>query len=135
MNEKKYILHTDGGARGNPGPAAGAAILFDANYRQIDKICKYLGKTTNNQAEYTGLLLGLALAHQHGAKNILVKMDSELVVKQIIGEYRIKDASLKILAAKANKMLTEFAQYNFEHVRREKNKDADALVNKTLDNH
>lgn len=133
MNQDFYILHTDGGARGNPGPAASAAVLYDSTYKQIDSKGEYIGETTNNQAEYQGLIIGLKLAKNNHIKSLIVRMDSELIVKQMLGLYKIKEPSLKIIAEQVKLLLTDFVNYKFEHVRRENNKDADALVNLVLD--
>lgn len=134
MKKNKFILHTDGGARGNPGPAASAAVLYDDKYQMIMSDAMYIGETTNNQAEYKGLLLGLEIAKSNEVDDLTIRMDSELIVKQMTGEYKIKEAGLKLLAEKAKIQLKNFKEFKFEHVRREKNKDADALVNKVLDN-
>lgn len=133
MNQDFYILHTDGGARGNPGPAASAAVLYDSTYKQIDSKGEYIGETTNNQAEYQGLIIGLKLAKNNHVKSLIVRMDSELIVKQMLGLYKIKEPSLKIIAEQVKLLLTDFVNYKFEHVRRENNKDADVLVNLVLD--
>ena len=133
MKKEIFIIHTDGGARGNPGPAASAAVLYDDKYQIIMSDAVYIGETTNNQAEYKGLLLGLEIAKNNKVENLIIRMDSELIVKQMMGLYKIKEASLKLLAEKAKVELKNFKEFKFEHVRREKNKDADALVNKVLD--
>ncbi len=133
MNKEIYILHTDGGARGNPGPAASAAVLFDSSYNQIDAKGEYVGETTNNQAEYQGLIIGLKLAKKNQIKNLIIRMDSELIVKQMMGVYKIKEPGLKMMATLVKQQLSELGEYKFEHVRRENNKVADALVNLVLD--
>lgn len=134
MASQTFILHTDGGSRGNPGVAASAAVLFDHQYNKLDQVGEYIGETTNNQAEYKGLLIGLQLAKKNKVSDLVVCMDSELVVKQMLGEYKIKDMGLKDLAEQAKIQLKHFTNYKFKHVRREKNKEADALVNEVLDN-
>lgn len=134
MTNQTFILHTDGGSRGNPGLAASVAVLFDQNYNLIDQMGEYIGQTTNNQAEYKGLLFGLQLAKKNKVSDLVICMDSELVVKQMLGEYKIKDLGLKELAEQVKSQLKNFTSYKFKHVRREKNKEADALVNKVLDN-
>lgn len=133
----KLIIYTDGGARGNPGPAAiGIAIYTIANtHEPIKTYGKYLGETTNNQAEYRALLAGLEFARKLGAKEVTCFMDSELVVKQLTGQYKIKEAGLKDLAMEAIRLKNSFDLVEFKHIPREKNKLADQLVNEALDNH
>lgn len=129
------VINTDGGARGNPGPAAAAAVLSRGD-ALIAEVKQYLGDAcTNNFAEYQGLLLGLAKAQELGlaVEAIEVRMDSELVVKQMRGEYKVKDAGLKKEFAKARELLQDFADVRFVHVPREENKEADRLVNEVLD--
>jgi ribonuclease HI len=133
---KTLTLYTDGGARGNPGPAAAGIALFDGDDKAIAKKSKYLGETTNNQAEYQALLLGLATAAKAtnpSKAELRVFMDSELVVRQINGQYRVRDIDLQPLFAKAIKLLSEFASFEVVHIRREKNTVADGLVNFELD--
>lgn len=128
-------IHTDGGARGNPGPAGAAAVLSQHG-AVLAEVKQYLGDScTNNFAEYQGLLLGLAKAQALGLadESIEVRMDSELVVKQMRGEYKVKDAGLKVEFAKARELLQRFASVRFVHVPREENTDADRLVNETID--
>jgi len=129
---KQATLYTDGGARGNPGPAAAAYVLAIAGGETIEA-GDYLGEATNNQAEYEALLRGLSRAREAAVTNLAVFMDSELIVKQMSGEYRIKNADLKILYDKVCSLIAAFDRVTFEHVPRAKNKRADALVNETLD--
>lgn len=131
----KLILYTDGGARGNPGPAAvGVAIYDSANpHDPIKTYGKYLGETTNNQAEYRALIVALEFAKELGAKNLVCFLDSELVVKQLTGLYKIKEAGLKELAMDALRLKNSFDIVEFKHIPREKNKLADRLVNEALD--
>ncbi|MBX4205286.1 MAG: ribonuclease HI family protein [Candidatus Doudnabacteria bacterium] len=131
----KLVIYTDGGARGNPGPAAIGVAIFDiANtHDPIKTYGKYLGETTNNQAEYRALLAGLDLAKDLGAKHIVCFLDSELVVKQVTGLYKIREAGLQELAMDVIRAKNNFEQVEFKHVPREKNKLADALVNDALD--
>lgn len=128
-----HLLFTDGGSRGNPGPAASAAVLQDAEGNVIAQEGKYLGEATNNIAEYEGLLLGFALAKKHGIEELKLHMDSELVVMQMNGAYRVKEARLKEKWEEAKKQRDSFKDIKIIHVRREKNKLADALVNEILD--
>lgn len=131
--QMKYILYTDGGSRGNPGKAAVAAFLFDENDRLVDFDSKYIGIATNNQAEYEGLILGMQLATKNNVKELEVRMDSELVVKQINGEYKVKDDKMLELKKSIDKELKNFDTITLGHVRREFNKFSDKLVNHTLD--
>lgn len=128
-----YKLYSDGGSRGNPGPAACSCVIFDAdnNLFQIDS--KFLDIATNNFAEYSGLILGLNLAAKNKISRLDCFLDSELVVKQINGVYAIKDENIKILASEVFKLKKKFENITFTHVRREDNKIADKLVNIVLD--
>lgn len=126
-------LFADGGSRGNPGPAASAAILLDSEGEPIEEIGAYLGEATNNVAEWTALLLGLEAAQRRGIRRLAVRLDSELVVKQLRGEYRVKNAGLLPLYQKAVKLLRYFDDVDVRHVRRALNKLADRLVNDVLD--
>jgi ribonuclease HI len=132
-NSTEIWLFTDGGARGNPGPAACAAVLTTDLGEIIATESKYLGTTTNNMAEYEGLLLGFELAKQHNVQNLKVHMDSELIVMQMNGAYRVKEPRLKEKWELAKQLKLHFPQLKIVHVRREKNKHADQLVNETLD--
>lgn len=126
-------MFADGGARGNPGPAAGGAVVFDEDGRKLAELGKYLGKATNNQAEYTGIIIGLQKAHELGIDELQVCLDSELAVKQLNGEYRVKNLELQKLFVEVWNLKQHFRKISFSHVRREFNKDADAMVNKTID--
>ena len=129
----KATLFADGGSRGNPGPAASGAVLFDENGAVLREIGTFLGVATNNVAEWTGLLTGLEAAIELGIDRLDVRLDSELVVKQISGVYRVKHEGLIPLHAKAKVLLRQFAHVDVQHVRRNANKAADALVNQVLD--
>jgi ribonuclease HI len=130
----KVVVHVDGGARGNPGPAAAAAVLSDAGGGQVvDEATEYLGHTTNNVAEYRGLLLGLARASALGATAVEVVNDSELVAKQVNGEYKVKHPDMKALHAEALAALAGFDSWTIRNVPRSANAGADALVNQALD--
>ncbi len=126
-------LFTDGGARGNPGPAAGAAILYDNDGTVICKGSEYYGATTNNQAEYKALMLGLTLAIEKNIPNITAFLDSELVVKQLNGQYRVKDSALASLFSAVKNLESRFSSVTYSHVPRSQNKEADLLVNTELD--
>jgi len=129
---KELSIYTDGGARGNPGPAGIGYVIFEGD-RQIADHGEYIGETTNNQAEYKALIAGLTHAKKLGAESVKVFMDSELIVRQMRGEYKIKNEDLKPLAAEVFKLSNRFSSLSFNHIPREKNKIADALVNQALD--
>lgn len=126
-------LYTDGGSRNNPGPAAIGGVAYNQAGAEVFKFKKYLGIKTNNQAEYLALLEGLARAKTAGVKKINCFLDSELVVKQITGLYKIKHQELKPLAEEVKKYLQNFELFTFTAVPRAKNKVADKLVNEALD--
>lgn len=131
-----YKLFTDGGARGNPGPSGAGAVLLDSSASAnniVAKANKYLGIGTNNEAEYKALLLGLNLALENNVKKIVCYLDSELVVKQLNGEYKVKNARLKKLFDEVLLVRSTFEKISFIHVKRDKNSDADALVNLAID--
>ena len=129
----RVIVHVDGGARGNPGPAAAAAVVSDADGQVLDEAAEVLGVATNNVAEYRGLLLGLQRARELGATDIEVVNDSELVAKQINGEYKVKHADMKPLHRAATEVLEGFDRWSLRSVPRAQNAHADALVNQALD--
>jgi ribonuclease HI len=127
-------IHIDGGSRGNPGPAASGIVIRNAADNQI--LCGhgfFLGHATNNVAEYRGLIEGLKKAAELGAKKVEVVSDSELMVRQMLGQYRVKNPGLATLFQEAAQLRKNFQQFNIRHVRREQNKDADRLVNQALD--
>lgn len=130
----KVIIHVDGGARGNPGPAAIAAVISDPSDGQVLLEAKEaIGEATNNVAEYRALLLGLQQAKQLGATEVEVVNDSELVAKQINGEYKVKHPAMKPLYTQSMAAFRDFAAWKIRTVPRAQNKDADALVNQALD--
>ena len=128
----KGKLFTDGGARGNPGPSAIGCVLY-INEQKVDSFSECIGKGTNNQAEYKALLIGLELAQKNKVEELDCFLDSELVVKQLNKEYKVKDAELAKIFVKIWNLVQEFKKVTFAHVRREQNKEADALVNKALE--
>jgi ribonuclease HI len=130
---KAWLLMVDGAARGNPGEAGGGAVIADENGRVIKELSRYLGRTTNNVAEYAALLMGLEALLELGQKHILVQSDSELMVRQLNGEYRVKDEKLKALFEQAVGLLRQFDSYRILHVRRDMNKLADRLANRGID--
>ena len=128
----KVTVHVDGGARGNPGPAAAAAVIR-AEDGSSDEVSERLGTATNNVAEYRGLLLGLRRARELGATEVEVINDSELVAKQVNGEYKVKHPDMKPLHAAAMHELAQFDAWSIRSVPRAQNADADRLVNEALD--
>ena len=129
----KVVVNVDGGARGNPGPAAVAAVATTPEGDPLGERNAYIGEATNNVAEYRALLLGLDLARELGASEVEVVNDSELVARQIGGEYKVKHAGLKPLFLEAMRELREFDSWAVRPVRREQNTRADELVNEALD--
>ena len=137
MTEKNKVavIFADGGSRGNPGPSGSGAVIKanDENGEILANLSKYVGITTNNVAEYTGLLIGLTRAVEMGVVEVEVRMDSELIVKQMKGIYRVKNEKLIPLFQEAIKLSRQFKRFNIEHVRREYNKEADRLANEAMD--
>ena len=131
----KLVVNVDGGSRGNPGPAAIGVVVRNADGEVIADAAEPIGTATNNVAEYRALIRGIEMAAEHGATELELRGDSELVVKQVRGDYRVKDAGLKPLHAQARQALSAFSRWKFDHVRRERNAEADALVNQALDAH
>ena len=129
----KVTAHVDGGARGNPGPAAIAAVLTGEDGALLDERGERIGEATNNVAEYRALLLGIERAAALGADEVELVGDSELIVKQVRGEYKVKDPNLRDLHRQVRAALERFRHWSVRHVRREENAAADALVNATLD--
>jgi ribonuclease HI len=123
----------DGGARGNPGPAAIAAVLATSDGEVLEEIGETIGPATNNVAEYRALLLGIERAQALGASELDLVGDSELIVRQVKGEYKVKDATLRELHAQVRAALGGFDRWSIRHVRREHNAEADRLVNEALD--
>ncbi|HZA90867.1 MAG TPA: ribonuclease HI family protein [Solirubrobacterales bacterium] len=129
----RLVVNVDGGARGNPGPAAIAAVISTPDGEVLEQHGERIGEATNNVAEYQALLLGLERALSRGARQVELIGDSELVVRQVRGEYKVKDEALKGLYAKVVKALADFDSWSIRHVRREQNAEADRLVNVALD--
>ena len=129
----RVVVHVDGGARGNPGPAAAAAVVSTPDGEVLGEATEVLGETTNNVAEYRGLLLGLRRARELGATEVDVVNDSELVARQVSGEYKVKHAAMKPLFVEAQELLRGFERWSMRSVPRAQNADADALVNQALD--
>ena len=135
MTHKHLITYTDGGARGNPGPAASGVVIKTPAGEILEAFGEYLGHQTNNYAEYTAILLALKHARALGATTVEMRMDSELAVKQLKGEYRVKNPGLAAIYLRVHNEMVWFDKVTFHHVRREMNKEADAEVNKCLDTH
>jgi ribonuclease HI len=129
----KVVVHVDGGARGNPGPAAAAAVLSTPDGEVVDEAAVRLGTATNNVAEYRGLLLGLERARALGATEVEVVNDSELVAHQVTGRYKVKHPEMKELHRRAMELLGGFEGWSIRPVPRAQNAEADALVNQALD--
>lgn len=126
------VAHVDGASRGNPGPAAYAVVLA-SNGAQVASLSKFLGRTTNNFAEYQGLLAALAYALEQGHRRLRVFTDSELMARQINGVYKVKHPDLKPLYDEARRRISQLEAFSIAHVPREQNRDADRLANRALD--
>jgi len=131
----KLIIYTDGAARGNPGPAGAGVVIKDAGFKTIKELWDYLGEITNNQAEYRALIMALKSAVELGASDLDIFADSELMVSQIKGLYKVKNEGLKPLFDEAVGLLKRFKASRISHIPREKNKEADKLANKAIDEH
>jgi ribonuclease HI len=129
----KLVVHVDGGSRGNPGPAAAAAVVSTPDGEVVDEAAQTLGRATNNVAEYRGLLLGLERAAALGADEVEVVNDSELIAHQVNGRYKVKHPDMKPLHAEALQALKQFERWTVRPVPRAQNAEADALVNQALD--
>jgi ribonuclease HI len=130
---KTVVINTDGGARGNPGPAGTGVVIKDESGNVLYAVGEYVGETTNNVAEYKALIRALEQAVILSASIVKVNMDSELIVKQMNGQYKIKEPTLQELAGIVLKLRNKFQNVTFTHVRREFNKEADLLVNQAID--
>jgi ribonuclease HI len=128
-----HVAYIDGASRGNPGPAAYAVVLQGPGGQTLAEIGKYFGRATNNVAEYYGLIAALDAAQSRGVTRLLIRSDSELLVRQMQGRYKVKSADLKPLYERALKLSRGFAHFAIEHVPREQNTEADALGNRALD--
>ena len=130
---RKLTVNVDGGARGNPGPAAIGVVVRDEDGEVLEERGERIGRATNNVAEYRALLLGIELAAELGATELELVGDSELIVRQVEGRYKVKDATMSELHAEVKRALRPFESWSIRHVRREQNADADRLVNEALD--
>ncbi|MGH9698948.1 MAG: reverse transcriptase-like protein [Candidatus Acidiferrales bacterium] len=128
-----HIANIDGASRGNPGPASYAVVIRDAGGRTVLELSKHIGRETNNVAEYYALLAALDYAVAHGIAALRIRSDSELLVRQMQGRYKVKSADLRPLHERAAKLARQLSYFQIEHVRREMNRDADALANVALD--
>lgn len=129
------IIRTDGGARGNPGPAGFGVVIEDEKGEVLEEHAEYLGVKTNNQAEYAGAIFGLKRAKELGATQVTLYADSELLIKQANGEYKVKHINIKPLFEQLTNHERQIGRVVYKHVRREQNKHADALSNRAMDEH
>lgn len=127
------VANTDGGARGNPGPAAYGVVIRNSKGEILAELSEYLGLQTNNYAEYSGLLAALEYAVREQYPSLKIFSDSELLVRQMQGRYKVSNPALQQLFTRAQSLVRKLQSFNIEHVLRERNKEADRLVNKTLD--
>jgi ribonuclease HI len=128
-----HTAHIDGGARGNPGPAGYGVVIHDASGRKIAELSEYLGHQTNNYAEYRGLLAALSYAHANAIKALKIVSDSELMVRQMKGVYKVRHPELRKLYDEAQKLARKLDHFEIRHARREHNRDADRLANDAMD--
>lgn len=135
MSTKLAIVFADGGSRGNPGPSGAGALVKDGSSdgATIGEVTKFLGVATNNIAEYTSLIIGLEKALELGYQGVEVRMDSELIVKQMLGQYRVKNQNLKPLYETAKQLSNKFQEFRIVHIERALNKEADKLANLAMD--
>jgi ribonuclease HI len=131
--EHYLIAHSDGGARGNPGPAGYGVVIQDQSGRKVAHLSEYLGHQTNNFAEYQGLIAALEYALGHGPKALKLISDSELLVRQIKGIYKVKNATLKDLHGRAKELIAQMEWFSIGHALREHNREADRLANEAMD--
>jgi ribonuclease HI len=127
-----WVAHIDGASRGNPGPAS-CAVVIEAGGHRVTAFAQYLGRATNNFAEYQALLSALTYGLEHQQRRMQVESDSELLVRQIQGIYKIKSPDLKPLAERARELIGRYESFSIKHVRREQNREADRLANQSLD--
>jgi ribonuclease HI len=127
------IAHSDGGARGNPGPAGYGVVIQDQSGKKVAHLSEYLGHQTNNFAEYQGLIAALEYAIKHGPKALKLISDSELLVRQIKGIYKVKNATLKDLHGRAQELIAQLQWFSIGHALREHNREADHLANEAMD--
>ena len=136
MAEETFRLYTDGAARGNPGPAAIGAVLYRGSpdpHNVVGELSRTIGPTTNNVAEYQAVVEGLEMAIRHHPARLVLRCDSQLLVRQLLGEYRVRSARLRPLHRRVRALLEGLTEVRVEHVRRENNRHADRLANQALD--
>jgi ribonuclease HI len=133
LKQDKVILYSDGGARGNPGPAGAGGLVLSLDGEVLAEISEYLGETTNNVAEYTALIMTLGQAIRFKADEIEIRADSELMVKQLKGEYKVKNQGLRPLYDQAKELLSSYKKVTIKHIYRSNNKRADELANAAMD--
>ena len=131
--DNHLIAHTDGGARGNPGPAGYGVVIHDSSGKKVARLSRFLGHQTNNFAEYQALIASLEYALQHGHRALKVISDSELVVRQVKGIYRVKEPTLRDLHARVKDLVSKLDWFEIEHVLRGHNREADRLANEAMD--
>ena len=129
----ELIIHTDGASRGNPGKAGIGVAIFDKDYRLIEEACKFIGESTNNVAEYQAMILAAQKAITYHARKVIFKADSELLVRQLNGSYRVKSQNILPLYRELTVLLEKIPEWKIQHVRREENACADALANQGID--
>ena len=128
-----WVVFADGASRGNPGPASVGAVVYDESGREIHTVSRRIGRATNNEAEYRAAIAGLEAALALGARDVELRMDSELVVRQLDGRYKVRNPSLRRLFGRVKDLQWRFASLRVQHVRREQNRRADGLANEALD--
>ena len=133
MADGKWVIHTDGASRGNPGPASVGAVIYDESGRELHTVSQRIGRATNNEAEYRAAIAGLEAALALGAKDVELRMDSELIVRQLDSRYKVRNPSLRKLFGRVKDLQWRFASFQVNHVRREGNRRADQLANEALD--
>ena len=129
----RLTVYTDGAARGNPGPAGAGVRIEDESGAEVEELTQFLGKATNNVAEYRAMLLGLERAGSLGASSVEIRADSELVIRQMRGEYRVRNPELQVLHRRAQELERSFEHVDYVHVRRAQNRAADRLANRAID--
>ena len=133
IKNKKLVIYTDGGARNNPGPAGIGAVLYDDKKNKLAEISEYIGETTNNQAEYQAVYKAIKKAKEFSSGELIFYLDSELVVKQLSGEYKVKNKDLAPWFVKIYNETLGFKKVKFNHIPRERNTEADKLANQAMD--
>ncbi|PIT95015.1 ribonuclease H [Candidatus Falkowbacteria bacterium CG10_big_fil_rev_8_21_14_0_10_39_9] len=133
MSDKKLIIYTDGGARGNPGPSGIGVVVYNEQRELVREYSDFLGIATNNQAEYKAVILALKKSQELGGEELHFYLDSELVVKQLRGEYKVKNKDLASLFLEIHNLAINFQKISYTHVRRELNQEADRLANEAMD--